>query len=67
MSAVAAPASVFKDRAFNAEKLALIEELVARRRGLSRQELAYTVGSCSSSTQRTVLELLQVPTSAYGQ
>jgi len=33
---------VFKGRAFSAEELALIEQLVSRCRGLSRQELAYT-------------------------
>jgi len=43
MSTVAAPALLFKDRAFSAEELAFIEQLVARCRGLSRQELAYTV------------------------
>ena len=43
MSTVAAPALVFKGRAFSAEELALVGQLVARCGGLSRQELAYTV------------------------
>jgi len=44
MSTVTAAAElVFKGRAFSAEELALVHDVVARCRGLSRQELAYTV------------------------